>query len=164
MRISILLVLLFLSVSVVAATPERATLVYVDKSEHLLYVFAKTKKVATYKVGFGTGPNGPKQWEGDKRTPEGEYVLDFKKPDSDFFKAIHISYPNAADRANARKLGVSPGGAIMIHGQPNDPILHEAVRRYPFPDWTDGCIALSDSNMQSLWDMISVPTPIKIVP
>ena len=103
-RASLLLVALSLSLGAVAAKPERATFIYVDKSEHLLYAFVKTKRVATFKIGFGTGPIGPKEREGDKRTPEGDYVLDFKKADSDFFKALHISYPNAADRAKARKL------------------------------------------------------------
>jgi murein L,D-transpeptidase YafK len=159
-----LLIALSMSFGATAAQRERATLIYVDKSEHLMYVFAKTKKIATYKVGFGTGPIGPKEREGDKRTPEGAYVLDYKKADSDFFKAIHISYPNSADRAKARKLGVRPGGAIMIHGQPNNVLMYEAVRRYPFPDWTDGCIALSDADMQSLWNLVTVPTPIRIVP
>lgn len=147
-----------------AATDPVATRVLVDKSDHLLHVYAGNETLATYRIGLGTSPVGPKQREGDKRTPEGRYVLDFKKADSAYFKAIHVSYPNAADAAKARAAGVAPGGAIMIHGQPNNAVVAQAVRLYPSPDWTDGCIALSNADMQALWDLVRVPLPIEIVP
>lgn len=147
-----------------AAKPERATFIVVDKSEHVLHVYAKERRIATFAVGFGTSPVGHKEREGDRRTPEGRYVLDYKNANSTFFKSIHISYPNAVDRAHARRLGVSPGGDIMIHGQANDPVVRAAIDRYPYPDWTYGCISMKNEDMQRLWDMLSVPTPIHIQP
>ncbi|WP_133502016.1 L,D-transpeptidase family protein [Cognatilysobacter terrigena] len=146
------------------AQPVRATRILVDKSEHRMYVFAGTELVATYPAGFGVNRIGHKQEEGDRRTPEGKYVLDSKNANSAFFRSIHISYPNAADRAAARRRGVSPGGAIMVHGQPNDPELAKRVPAYPFPDWTDGCIALSNASMAALWEMVHGPVPIEITP
>lgn len=88
-----------------AGPSERATIIVVDKSDHLMQVFAKDKLIATFRVGFGTSPVRHKQQEGDRRTPEGRYTLDYKNARSTFFKSIHISYPNAADKANARRPG-----------------------------------------------------------
>ena len=149
-----------------AAPPPQpqATRVLVDKSERKLYVFAGEKLLAAYPIGLGYHPIGPKQQQGDQRTPEGHYVLDYKNPNSSYYRSIHISYPNNADRAAARQRHVSPGGDVMIHGLPNDPYIAHRVRVYGSPDWTDGCIALSDENMKALWDQVSVPIPIEIVP
>jgi murein L,D-transpeptidase YafK len=91
-----------------AAHTERATLIVVDKSDHLMYVYAKDKIIATYRVGLGANPVGHKQQEGDKRTPEGRYMLDYKNANSTFFKSIHISYPSKADKTEAKRLGVRP--------------------------------------------------------
>ena len=129
-----------------------------------MHVFAKDRKIASFRVGFGYHPVGHKQQEGDKRTPEGRYVLDYKNANSTFFKSIHISYPNAADKANARRLGVSPGGDIMIHGQANDPKVRVAIDRFASPDWTYGCISMKNEDLQRLWGLVSVPTPIHIQP
>lgn len=142
----------------------RATRVLVDKSDRLMHVFAGGRKIATYSIGLGTSPVGHKEREGDRRTPEGRYTLDFKKRDSTFFRAIHISYPNRADRARARKAGVSPGGDIMVHGESNNERQRERIRQHPSRDYTYGCIALSNRDMQRFWDQIEVPTPIEIVP
>lgn len=165
-RVQAILLLAICSVShgALAAKPERVTLIVVDKSDHLMQVVAKDKIIATYRVGFGTNPVGRKQQEGDKRTPEGRYLLDYKNANSTFFKSIHISYPNKADRAAAKRLGVRPGGDIMIHGQANDPVVRAAIDRYPYPDWTYGCISMKNEDMQRLWDMVAVPTPIHIRP
>lgn len=160
----LLLAVSIVSHSALAAKPARATLIVVDKSEHLMYVYAKDRKIATYRVGFGTSPVGHKQQEGDRRTPEGRYMLDYKNAKSTFFKSIHISYPNAADKANAKRLGVKPGGDIMIHGQANDPKLRAAIDRHPSPDWTWGCISMKDDDLQRLWNMVAIPTPIHIRP
>lgn len=153
-----------LGANALAAAKDRATRVHVDKSDRLLHVFAGQRKIATYRIGLGGAPIGHKVMEGDRRTPEGRYTLDFKKRDSSFFRAIHISYPNAADRARARKLGVSPGGDVMIHGESNNAFQREAIRRLPYRDWTLGCIALADKDMQRLWDQVAAPIPIDIVP
>ncbi len=107
-------------------------------------------------------PVGDKEREGDFKTPEGAYILDARNPDSEYFLAIHVSYPNQRDRTEARKLGVDPGGAIMIHGQPNDPTRSEAY--YRTQDWTNGCIAVSNSDMIDIWLMTNENTAIEIRP
>lgn len=136
--------------------------VVVVKNVARLYLMRKENEIASFKVKFGSNPKGHKQQQGDGRTPEGTYILDYKNASSSFYKSIHISYPNANDRANARRLGVSPGGNIMIHGQPNgwgrfSPIIQ-------LFNWTDGCIALSDSDMDRVWKAVEVGTPIEIKP
>lgn len=158
-----LIVMLLLAGPAEAGTP-RATRVLVDKSDRLMHVYAGDRKIATYSIGLGTSPVGHKEREGDRRTPEGRYTLDFKKRDSSFFRAIHISYPNAGDRARARQAGVSPGGDIMVHGESNNEHQRELIRLLPSRDYTYGCIALSNQDMQRFWDQIEVPTPIEIVP
>ncbi len=166
MKIYFLLALAFIANVAAAAAPRpaRATLIVVDKSDHVMRVYAKDKLIATYRVGFGTNPIGHKVQEGDRRTPEGKYTLDYKNANSTFFKSIHISYPNAADKAAAKRLGVKPGGDIMIHGEANDPVVRAAIDRYPLPDWTYGCISMKNDDMQRLWNMVSVPIPIQILP
>ncbi|MFW6258576.1 MAG: L,D-transpeptidase family protein [Halochromatium sp.] len=117
-----------------------------------------------YRVSLGGQPRGHKVQEGDERTPEGDYVLDWRNPNSAFHKSIHISYPNALDRTVARSLGVSPGGMIMIHGLPNwlsSPHLAEEYRRH---DWTDGCIAVGNAEMDEIWALVADGTPITILP
>ena len=138
--------------------------VLVLKSRHEMLLYAGRNVVARYAIGLGSKPVGAKQREGDQRTPEGRYMLDYRNANSAYFRSGHVSYPDAADRARARRAGVPPGGAIMVHGQPNDPMLRAAVRAYPFPDWTDGCIALSNADMADFWARIAVPVPIEIQP
>jgi murein L,D-transpeptidase YafK len=146
-----------------AGAAEYADRVFVDKSEHRLEVIAGNKVIASFKAGFGVYP-GPKQRQGDRKTPEGQYVLDYKNPNSAFYRSIHISYPNAADRARARRAGVPTGGDIMVHGWPSDPRIVRAIARWPNDDWTDGCISLSNVDMKRLWELVRVPVPIEIVP
>jgi murein L,D-transpeptidase YafK len=164
MRLRSGLLFLLLCPGLAGAETPRADRIFVDKSEHRLDVIAGDKVIASFKAGFGVYPVGHKQQQGDRRTPEGKYVLDYKNPNSAFYRSIHISYPNDADRARARRAGVNPGGDIMIHGQPSDPRLVRAVARWPNKDWTDGCISLDNSDMKKLWDMVRVPVPIEIVP
>lgn len=137
-------------------------LVHVDKSEARLYLIREGRVVAEFPVAFGGDPIGHKRQEGDERTPEGRYELDYKKRDSAFFRAIHISYPNADDVRRAEERGVSPGGAIMIHGQRNGFGWLAFVTQWF--NWTDGCIALTNSDMQHVWDAVEVGTPITIEP
>ena len=144
-----------------AASTPAVDLVQVDKSERTLTLLAGGKPVRQYAIVLGRAPVGAKTREGDKRTPEGRYVLDFRKADSSYYRAIHVSYPNQQDRARARALGVAPGGAIMIHGQPNGRGWNNDTLQY---DWTDGCIALSNADMTELWSLVRIPTPIDIVP
>lgn len=163
MRLIAALLALAIAGSAVSANP-RATRIHVDKSERKLFVYSGDRLVATYPIVLGRNPLGHKTQEGDRKTPEGRYVLDYKNPGSAYFLSIHVSYPNPADRQQARRRGVSPGGDIMIHGQPGDPVFRKLLQAYPRFDWTDGCIALSDADMKSLWDMVSVPVPIEITP
>lgn len=160
-RLLILAGLVF-ATSLSAATPPAVDLVKVDKSAHTLYLMRQGKVVEKFHIALGGNPVGHKQREGDQRTPEGRYILDFKNANSAFFRSIHVSYPDHADTARARRMGVSPGGAIMIHGQKNGfGKFSAATQRF---DWTDGCIALSNADMQKVWDLVQVPTPIEISP
>ncbi len=140
----------------------RADRVIVLKSERKLILIKDGKIVKTYKIALGGQPKGHKIQEGDQRTPEGSYVLDKKKSDSDYYLAIHISYPNMSDILHAEKLGVSPGGDIMIHG-----LHHDLVWMGKFhwiKDWTKGCIALTNPEMEEIWQVIQEGTPIEIRP
>lgn len=137
-------------------------LVRVIKSERKLMLFAEGKVIRQFKVALGSNPQGHKQQEGDKRTPEGRYTLDYKKADSAFYKAIHISYPNPSDVASAKKRGVSPGGQIMIHGQKNGLGWFNFLSQRS--DWTEGCIALKNDEMDVVWNLVKEGTPIEILP
>jgi murein L,D-transpeptidase YafK len=144
------------------AYAEKADLVIVSKAESRLYLERAGKRFASFEVAFGGNPRGHKQQEGDERTPEGKYVLDSKNPNSRYYKAVHISYPNAQDRASAQARGVRPGGLVMIHGQKNGfGWLSPITQLF---DWTDGCIALSNADMETVWQAIAVGTPIEIHP
>ena len=141
---------------------EIADSVLVEKSKHTLTLLKNGKSLATYHVVFGSNPVGHKEQEGDKKTPEGIYTLDSKNSNSSYFKAIHISYPNAQDLAKAKTRGVSAGGAVMIHGQKNG--LGWASFAAQRINWTAGCIALSNEDMERVWKSVNVPTKIEIRP
>ena len=140
----------------------RADLVVVDKSTMRLYLMRQGKPFREYAIALGAHPRGHKQQQGDERTPEGRYILDYKNSHSRFYKSIHISYPNARDRARARARGVNPGGDIMIHGQKNGlQWLGPVTQLF---NWTDGCIAVSNRAMDEIWAAVPVGTPILIKP
>lgn len=154
--------LLALAQPLQAAALEKADRVLVEKSLHRLTLWRGERQLAAFHVVFGFNPQGHKQQEGDGRTPEGRYVLDYKKANSEYYKAIRISYPNARDRPRARRLGVPPGGAIMIHGQPNGyGWAQELTQRR---NWTLGCIALRNEDMDELWQRVAAGTAIEIRP
>ena len=136
--------------------------VVVEKASRKLHLLKGGVAIRSFDIALGIRPVGDKEKEGDFKTPEGNYLLDARNPDSEFFLAIHVSYPDSGDRAEARKKGVDPGGAIMIHGQPNDPTRSEAY--YRTQDWTNGCIAVSNSDMIDIWLMTAENTPIEIRP
>jgi murein L,D-transpeptidase YafK len=136
--------------------------VLVIKSENKMYLLSKGKRIKEYHVVFGANPIGHKQQEGDERTPEGHYILDYKKSDSAFYKAIRISYPNNKDINRARKNNVSPGGYIMIHGQKNG-MEGWAWLAQRF-NWTNGCIAVTNAEMDEIWSLVKTATPIEIRP
>ena len=136
--------------------------VVVEKAARKLHLIRNGEAFRTFDIALGIVPEGSKQHEGDFRTPEGRYLLDRRNPDSEFFLSIHISYPNRADVLAARSKGMDPGGAIMIHGQPNTPTRSEVF--YRTQDWTNGCIAVSNSDMIDIWLMTANDTPIEILP
>lgn len=136
--------------------------VIVEKGARKLHLLKAGKPFRTFEIALGVAPVGDKLQEGDAKTPEGRYLLDMRNPNSEFFLSIHISYPSAEDRAEARAAGVDPGGQIMIHGQPNVPTYSQAY--YESVDWTNGCIAVSNSDMIDIWLMTPDGTPIEIRP
>lgn len=150
-----------LSMGAMDETPEVSE-VLVRKDERRLYLLSGDQVVRSYRIGLGDNPSGHKLYEGDKRTPEGEYVLDWRNANSDFYKSIHISYPNDQDRALASAWGLDPGGSIMIHGLPNE--AGDMAFAYIGLDWTDGCIAVSNEEMDEIWQLVSDGTPIRIMP
>ena len=153
---------LFIVHSAAAESLPIADRVLVDKSERRLYLLSDGNVLAAFEVALGQEPSGHKSEEGDSRTPEGRYYLGNRNRNSDFFLSIHVSYPNADDRKVAANRGVSPGGRIMIHGQPNEPKYSKEF--YRSTDWTNGCIAVSDSAMIDIWLMTHPNTPIDIQP
>jgi murein L,D-transpeptidase YafK len=141
---------------------EKADAILILKKDHLMQLFARGKVIRTYKVALGRGGLIPKERQGDARTPEGHYIIDAKNAASHYHKALHVSYPNAEDRARAAKLGVSPGGSIMIHGLPNgEGWIGAAHRLY---DWTLGCIAVTDEEIDEIFKLVPVDTPVEIRP
>jgi murein L,D-transpeptidase YafK len=131
--------------------------VLVLKAERRLYLLKQGSVIRVYPVRLGANPIGPKIFELDGRTPEGVYVIDARKRDSAYYRSLHISYPNADERARAAKYGIPPGGNIRIHGTPRE------SGRF-LGDWTDGCIAVPNRAMAEIWNAVSVGTPIEIRP
>jgi len=146
----------------VSSAVTKADKVLVIKSKRILLLMKDGEMFRTYKIALGKQPNGPKTRQGDRRTPEGRYVLDSRNPKSKYHLAIHISYPNESDILSAQKRGVSPGGDIMIHGLP--PGSGRVGELHSFLDWTDGCIAVTNSEMEEIWQLVADGTPIEIKP
>ena len=134
----------------------------VRKSERRLYLMRGGQVLRSYRVALGLVPEGAKDHSGDFRTPEGRYYLGRRNPRSDYFLSIQVSYPNDQDLRRARREHVDPGGSIMLHGLPNS--LRHGPGYYAKSDWTDGCIAMSDSDMVEVWLMTRDNTPIDILP
>ena len=160
--LAVALVALFLPSLIQAGEFPVADHVVIEKGARLLYLIQDGQSFRSFKIALGIRPVGDKKEEGDFKTPEGKYLLDARNPNSDFFLSIHISYPDSTDRREAGQLGVSPGGAIMIHGQPNVPTRSETY--YRTQDWTNGCIAVSNSDMIDIWLMTGENTTIEIRP
>ena len=138
--------------------------VVVHKAARTLALLAADGQTLRVYHGIQLGdPIGAKHFQGDRRTPEGEYRIDYGNPDSAYHLSLHIAYPNARDAAFARAQGRAPGGLIFIHGQPNGWAAQGRGARAP-GDWTAGCIALSDAEIEQLWQRIGDDTPITIVP
>jgi len=135
--------------------------VVVDKSSRNMALLSQGEVVRSYRIALGDNPQGHKQQEGDERTPEGTYTLDYKNENSIAHRSIHISYPNAADKANVASRGVRPGGDIMIHGQMNG--FGWLAKVMQQRDWTNGCIAVTNKEMDEIMSMVDLGTPIEIV-
>lgn len=136
--------------------------VVVYKHERRMVLLSRGKELRSYRVALGGEPIGAKARQGDHRTPEGSYVLDSRNANSHFYKAFHVSYPNSTDIAAARKLGISAGGDIMLHGLPKEYAF--VGKAQALHDWTAGCIAVSNEEMDEIWRLVRVGTPIEIKP
>jgi murein L,D-transpeptidase YafK len=140
---------------------QKADRIVVSKANHTLTLYARNEVIHTYKVSLGRSP-GAKRREGDHRTPEGEYIIDRHNSRSAFHLALHISYPNADDKARAQAAHAAPGGDIMIHGLRNG--LGALGSLQSALDWTDGCIAVTDAQMDEIYRLVPDNTPIDIQP
>jgi murein L,D-transpeptidase YafK len=145
-----------------AAPREAADKIVVNKSKREMLLLRGQTVIRSYRVALGRNPKGRKEIEGDGRTPEGSYRIDGKYAKSDYHMALRVSYPNATDRERARKLGHSAGGDIMIHGLPNGYGAVGAAHR--LHDWTEGCIAVTNEEIEEIWRLVSNGTPIQINP
>lgn len=144
------------------AAEQYADKIVVRKKEHTLELFRGGSAFKKYKIALGTRPIGPKTQQGDHKTPEGTYTIDRRNAHSHFYRALHISYPNAEDRERAQKVGVPAGGDIMIHGLPNGFGWLGSAHR--LRDWTDGCIAVTDAEMNEIWQLVPDGARVEIQP
>jgi len=145
-----------------SAAFNKADKVVLIKNKRVLLLMRQGEIFKTYKVALGKEPSGHKTKAGDRRTPEGTYMLDSRNADSKFHLAIHISYPKESDILNAHKQGVSPGGDVMIHGLPHD--LGRLGKLHRLSDWTNGCIAVTNPEIEEIWRLVPDGTPIEIKP
>lgn len=156
--------LLFILLSTVAsAEPKiepRVDHVLLVKTKHKLLLLSGDHVVKSYRVALGRGGLEPKRRQGDGRTPEGLYRIDYRNPASKFHLALHISYPESADKQRAQRLGVSPGGDIMIHGLGRE--FSWVGARHRLSDWTEGCIAVTDSEIEEIWELVPDGTPVEV--
>ncbi|ROR59585.1 UNVERIFIED_ORG: L,D-transpeptidase-like protein [Pseudomonas psychrophila] len=136
--------------------------ILVIKSARRLELISDGKVIRSYRISLGKQPKGPKLQEGDKRTPEGLYWVDWRKRSDKFNLAMHINYPNITDAAKARREGVNPGSMIMIHGTPDSEDNPEEL--FHTLDWTDGCIAMKNYEMREVWNMVKDGTMVEIRP
>lgn len=142
-------------------------IIHVYKSQRYLILQHQNKIIRRYPIRLGFSPIGHKVQEGDGKTPEGRYVIDWRNPKSAFYKSLHVSYPNAKDHQNAQQLGVSTGGDIMIHGSATTKqvkALPNLMRYFPQKDWTWGCIAVRNIDMDEIWQLVNNSTVIEIHP
>jgi murein L,D-transpeptidase YafK len=147
----------------------KADLILISKTERKLYLFNQGRLLKQYPVSFGFGyADGPKVQEGDGRTPEGVYKIESKRSKSNYHLALKVSYPNQADINNAQKLSVRPGGNILIHGFPSRPVdglIPEEIQKvHALINWTQGCIAVTDQQIEEIYAHIQVGTSVEICP
>ncbi len=162
-RVGRLLPLFVLLSTVASAEPKaepKVDHVVVLKTKHELLLLSGDQVVKSYRVALGRGGLGPKRRQGDGRTPEGLYRIDHRNPASKYHLALHISYPESSDKQRAQRLGVNPGGDIMIHGLP--PEYSWVGRKHLLSDWTEGCIAVTDSEIEEIWELVPDGTPVEV--
>lgn len=136
--------------------------ILVKKSEHSLWLVSKGQKLYHFKISLGSNSIGHKQREGDNKTPKGKYIIDMKKENSSYYMALHIYYPNDRDKSNAQENGYSAGGMIMIHGQQNGFGLFDfVVQNF---DWTKGRIAVKNSDIDLIFNLVRIGTEVTIIP
>ena len=140
----------------------KADRVVVEKANRTLKLMQGEEIVRSYKIALGPQAKGHKQCHGDNRTPEGRYIIDSRNLNSRYHRALHISYPNSADVRAAKKRGCDPGGAIMIHGLPNG--YGWIGRAHTALDWTQGCIAVTNEQIEEIWKLVPNGTPVEIKP
>jgi murein L,D-transpeptidase YafK len=140
----------------------RADTILIVKHERKLYLLRDNSPLRSYRIALGLSPTGAKEREWDFRTPEGTYIIDFRQEHSHYYKALHISYPSAADLKRSTAQHAPAGRDIFIHGEPNQPT--KPVSYYRTRDWTNGCIALSDEDLQEVWNLTAGQTRVEIVP
>jgi murein L,D-transpeptidase YafK len=145
------------------ASVVKADKIVVIKSKRVMLLLNNGEILNAYRISLGKHPAGHKIRQGDQKTPEGTYVIDSRISDSKFYLALHISYPNDSDIKNAQQLGVNPGGDIVIHGLPNR-LGKKIGKLHRMTDWTDGCIAMTNSEMEQIWKLVPDGTAIEIKP
>ena len=151
----------FATEDMIPAEPE-VTRILIVKSERSLTLMTDDAPLRSYRIALGGRPEGHKLWEGDLRTPEGEYRIDLRNPDSRYYRSLRISYPSSTDRAYAQMLGIPPGGDIFIHGLgPEKRWMGDA---HAFFNWTEGCVAVTDEEMDEIWSLVQLGTPVDIRP
>ena len=157
--ISASFILIFLTQSVFAIT-KQADYILVEKTKHTLTLFKNNEAIKIYRVAIGRGGLGQKDSQGDNRTPEGIYKIDYRNPNSLYYKSLHIGYPNPSDTTRIRQQGNSPGGDIMLHGIKNG--LGWLGKAHHFIDWTKGCIAISNAEIDEIWQLVPDGITIEI--
>ena len=154
--------LIMASTTLAADLPSTADQIIVNKSKHQLLLLSSGKVIRTYRVALGWHPVGPKKVQGDGKTPEGDFTISGRNPKSSYHLSLRISYPSDADVERGKREGIDPGGDIMIHGLPNGEenvgVEHAEV------DWTAGCIAVTDREIEEIWRLVPDGTPIRINP
>ena len=146
-----------------ADVKDKADYIVIEKASRKMYLYQNDKIIKSYDIHLGNNPVGPKQQEGDGKTPEGDYYISGRNPNSKFHLSLRISYPNAEDIAQAQKRKVSTGGDIMIHGTPNK--LPSWLARWTLrKDWTAGCIAVTNDEIEEIWQLVDNGTKITIKP
>jgi murein L,D-transpeptidase YafK len=160
---SALLVAIFGLNSAQASPPiMRADAILIVKHERKLYLMRDSYPLRSYRIALGLSPTGAKEHQWDFRTPEGSYIIDFRQEHSHYYKALHVSYPSPPDLKRSSALHMPAGGSIFIHGEPNRPT--KPMDYYKTRDWTNGCIALSNEDLQEVWELTAGRTPVEIVP